>query len=115
MQRRSFIRTLTAAGALLLVLPQTLLASVSTASGNFKQIYSNLKLKNEFFKFLKNVFNLMPEGDLHKLISDTVEQKQDDKSIYLNVQTKLDDITPIFSGVRYGLPALQKQKDDMAQ
>jgi SAM-dependent methyltransferase len=115
MQRKTFVRTLTAAGASLLLLPQTVWAGISTVSGNFKQIYSNLKLKNEFFKFLKNVFNLMPEEDLHNLISNAVSRKDDDKSVYVSVQSKIDDITPVLSGVRYGLPALSKQKDEMAR
>jgi SAM-dependent methyltransferase len=115
MHRRLFVRTLTAATVSLLVLPQTVWANITAASGNFKQIYSNLKLKNEFFKFLKNVFNLVPEKDLHNLIADTTTKMSGDKAIYMEVQQKLDDITPILSGVRYGLPALQNQKDEMAK
>jgi SAM-dependent methyltransferase len=102
-----------AACTTLLMLPQNLWAGIT--SGNFKQIYSNSSLKKEFYKFLKNVFHLMPEDDLHKLIADTVAKKQDDKTIYLEVQTKLEEITPMFSNVRYALPALKKQKDEMAR
>jgi SAM-dependent methyltransferase len=102
-----------AACASLLVLPKNLFAGIT--NGNFKQIYSNSKLKNEFFKFLKNVFHLMPEDDLHKLIADTVANKAEDKAIYLDVQSKLDDITPMFSAPRYAIPALKKQKDEMAR
>jgi SAM-dependent methyltransferase len=101
--------------ASLQMLPQNLFAGIATARNNFRQIYSNMKLKREFFKFLKNVFNLLPEEDLHKLISEATSKKKDDESIYLEVQSKLDDITPMLSSFRYVLPSLTKQKDEMAR
>jgi SAM-dependent methyltransferase len=115
MQRRSFFKMLTAACASLLMLPQHLFAGITTAGNNFKQIYLSITLKTEFFKFLKNVFNLFPEEDFHQLIADVASKKQDDKSIYLEVQSKLEDITPLFSSFRYSLPSLMKQKDEMAK
>ena len=42
-------------------------------------------------------------------------KKKDDESIYLEVQSKLDDITPTLSSFRYVLPSLTKQKDEMAR
>jgi hypothetical protein len=72
MQRRTFIGMLAATFASLQLLPHTLFAGISNTTSNFKQIYSNFRLKNEFFNFLKNVFNLVPEEDLHKLIAETV-------------------------------------------
>lgn len=115
MRRRSFIKSIVVACAALQMLPQNVLAGISTASNNFKQIYSSLKLKREFFKFLKNVFNLFPEEDLHKLISDAAARKTNDKAVYLEVQSRLDDITPFLSSFRYAVPALMKQKDEMAR
>jgi SAM-dependent methyltransferase len=115
MRRSTFISTVIAACASLQMLPQNLFASISTARSNFKQIYSSIRLRDEFFKFLKNVFNLVPEVELHKLISDTAANQQNDEAIYLTVQSKLDDITPILSSVRYSLPSLMKQKDEMAR
>src|SRR5688500_13043804 len=88
MRRRSFIRTLIAVFASLQMIPQNVFAGFTTASNNFKQIYSNIKLKGEFFKFLKNVFNLVPEDDLHNLISEAAAKKKDDQAIYLEVQSK---------------------------
>lgn len=97
------------------MLPQHLFAGITAAGNNFKQIYLSLKLKSEFFKFLKNVFTLFPEEDLHKLIAEAAAQKKNDESIYLEVQSKLDDISPMFSSFRYTLPSLMKQKDEMAK
>jgi SAM-dependent methyltransferase len=95
--------------------PQNLFAGITTAGNNFKKIYTSNKLRTEFFKFLKNVFNLFPEEDLHKLISETAAKKNDDKAIYLEIQSRLDDITPLLSSFRYSLPSLMKQKDEMAR
>jgi SAM-dependent methyltransferase len=103
-----------AAIAALQMIPQNLFAGISSARNNFKVIYSNVQLKGEFFKFFKNVFSLYPEEEIHKLITDASAQKADDKSIYTEVQAKLDDIRPVLSTFRYDLPALTKQKDEMA-
>ena len=104
-RRRTFFKTLAVTSASLLVLPKNLFAGFSVASNNFSQI----------FKFLKNVFNLFPENDLHKLISETAAANKDDKAIYLEVQSKIDDISPFLSSLRYAVPALTKQKDEMAR
>src|SRR5258707_401120 len=105
MQRRRFVKTFLVACASLQMLPQNLFAGFITARNNFKQIYSSTTLKREFFKFLQNVFHLFPENDFHKLIADTAANKKDDQAIYLTVQSKLDDITPMLSSFRYAVPA----------
>lgn len=115
MNRRSFMSRCLAAWGALQMIPQNLFAGITNAGNNFKQVYSNIELKKEFFKFFKNVFNLYPEEEIHKLISEAATKKADDKSIYLAVQSKLEDITPTFSSFRYALPALTKQKDEMAR
>lgn len=115
MQRRNFVKTILMVCASIQMIPQNLYAGLSAAKSNFKVIYSSLSLKNEFFKFLKNVFNLFPEDDFHSLISDVASEKKDDKAIYTEVQSKLDTITPYFSAFKYKLPSLMKQKDEMAR
>ena len=114
-RRRTFVKTFMVALASIQMLPQNLFAGVTTVRDNFSRIYSNIKLKNEFYKFLKNVFNLLPENEFHKLISVASTEKKDDEIIYSEVQSKLDDITPMFSSFRYALPSLMKQKDEMAR
>jgi SAM-dependent methyltransferase len=115
MKRRTFVGSIVAAFASLPLLPQNLLAGISAATDNFKQIYSSVRLKEEFFKFFKNVFSLYPEEKIHALITEATSEKSGDKDIYISVQSKLDDITPAFSSFRYALPALTKQKDEMAR
>jgi SAM-dependent methyltransferase len=106
---------LTTACVSLQMLPHNLFAGITNAGNNFRQIYSSIRLKDEFFKFLKNVFNVLPEEDLHKLISETTDKANDDKTIYTEVQSRLDDITPFLTSFRYTLPSLMKQKDEMAR
>ncbi|HEY0656296.1 MAG TPA: hypothetical protein VGD65_24350 [Chryseosolibacter sp.] len=115
MRRRKFFKAVMVACASLQLIPQNLFAGINTASNNFRQIYSNIKLKKEFFKFLKNVFNLFPEEDLHKLIDTAAADKKDDKAVYLAVQSRLGDISPVLSSIRYAMPSLLKQKDEMAR
>ena len=115
MRRRNVFKTLMVACVSLLSLPQQAFADIYAGGNNFKRIYSNNRLKKEFFKFLKNVFNILPEDDLHKMITDAASKEKNDQEIYIEIQSKLDDITPSFSSFRYALPALTKQKDEMAR
>jgi SAM-dependent methyltransferase len=115
MKRRDFVKTTLLFVTSVQLFPNKLLDSAFVIRSNFKYIYSNSKLKSQFFLFLKNVFNLYPEQEFHKLIADNTASKTTDKEIYIATQSKLDDITPILSGVRYQLPALMHQKNEMAE
>lgn len=115
MKRRFFVKT-----GLLLLTTATFASNVAMKlvvdfKSNFKAIYDNARLKAEFYKFLQNVFNLYPEDKLHKLISDSSKQFDNDEDIYMNAQNKVNDISPFFSIFKYQLPALMKQKDEMAR
>lgn len=87
----------------------------SVIRSNFKYIYTNTKLKKEFFLFLKNVFNLFPEKEFHQLIYDNTILKNTDKEIYRITQSKLDEISPFLGIFRYQLPALMHQKNEMSE
>lgn len=115
MNRKRFILSIGLLFASATAFPLDLVKSVSKSWSNFKHIYSNNRLKDDFFKFLKNVFNLYPEDDIHQLISDVAVQKTTDKEIYIEVQSKLEAITPFFSIFSHQLPSLFKQKDEMAK
>ncbi len=115
MNRRIFVSQCVAAFAALQMVPQNLFAGILNARNNFKAIYSNKKLKSEFSKFFKNVFSLYPDDKIHDLINEVTARKSDDKGIYTEVQSKLDDIRPVLSTFRYQLPALIQQKDEMAR
>ena len=89
--------------------------TITQLKSNFKKIYSNQTLKDKFFKFLKNVFHLVPEDAMHSLITEVTEAKVNDKEIYIEAQSKLGEITPFFSLFSHQLPSLMKQKDEMAK
>ncbi|NOR56252.1 MAG: hypothetical protein GQ531_08595, partial [Sulfurovum sp.] len=82
--------------------------------GNFQTIYNNPQLKDRFLLFLSNVFNLFPEKELHQLLAEMTNKHKDDKAIYLAVQNQLEDISPMLSLLRYQIPALMHQKDEMS-
>jgi SAM-dependent methyltransferase len=83
--------------------------------GNFRFIYLNPKLRDSFYPFLKNVFHLYPEDDFHRLISEISSQYSTDQEIYEKIHGALPKIKPFLASLRYSLPALKKQKQEMAR
>lgn len=114
MIKREFLKLV-----LLLLIPIKIVSKAKTIttlqSSTFKYIYLNPFLKRKFFGFLKTVFNLYPENEFHNLINKQTIKEDNDKKIYLSIQNKLDDIDPFLSSIRYQLPALWKQKEEMAK
>lgn len=84
-------------------------------TSNFQAIYGDRELRAAFLLFLKNVFHLYPEDRLHGLIGEVSAAKASDREIYLELQRRLPEIKPVLSEVRYALPALGKQKQEMAR
>ncbi len=82
-------------------------------ASNFKAVYGNQALQREFLLFLKNVFHLYPENEMHKLIADTVKIINKDQEIYEGLQARLADIAPFLKDITYSIPALSKQKKVM--
>ena len=82
-------------------------------TSNFKAIYADPALKSEFLLFLTNVFHLFPEDRLHRLIEDAAQAGKTDREIYALVQARLPEIKPFLAELRYALPALSRQKDEM--
>lgn len=115
MQRRFFIKATALSLISLRVFSSSAINSLIEKTGNFKTIYSDLKLKEAFYKFLKNVFNLFPEEQFHQLISETTLAKSSDKEIYIETQSKLETIDSSFDLFTHKLPALFKQKEEMAK
>lgn len=82
-------------------------------TSNFKAIYADPALKAAFLQFLTNVFHLFPEDRLHRVIEDAAHAGKTDREIYALVQSRLPEIRPFLADLRYALPALAKQKDEM--
>ncbi len=115
-------RSLLSAGAYALAgLPLSMFGSTSAAGRelrqdrrNFRFVYSDAELREEFRDFLVNVFHLYPDEDLHALIGKTSALAPFDREAYFAVQSGLDDIDPVLAEIRYALPALRKQKTVIA-
>jgi SAM-dependent methyltransferase len=111
--RRDVLRGLLAAVALAAWRPR--LAGAGVAESNFHRIYGNRADRADFRHFLENVFHLYPEEDFHKLILRLTAQYPTDGEIYRHLSERLPEITPRLSALRYALPALHKQKVEMAE
>ena len=84
-------------------------------TSNFKAVYGEPEQRAAFLLFLVNVYNLYPEDRFHKLIADVSAGQANDRDIYRVVQGRLKEIRPILADVRLALPALARQKTEMAR
>jgi len=81
----------------------------------FKAVFSDTKWSDDFYRFLQVIFHLYPEDKFHHLIAATTKEKATDEEIYKTVQQKLPGIKPFLSEFTFALPALKKQKKEMAR
>ncbi|WP_295800676.1 class I SAM-dependent methyltransferase [Mucilaginibacter sp.] len=86
---------------------------MSNASA-FKAVFNNTRWSDDFYRFLQVVFHLYPEDKFHQLIKEETAAHATDEEIYTSVQKKLPGIKPFFSELTYALPALKKQKKEIA-
>ena len=98
-------------GSFLLGLGRPALGSVPST---FHFVYDDPGMRDRFFLFLQNVFHLYPEAEFHQLIIDLCAAHADDRTIYEQLQAKLAGIAPFASSLTYAVPALTKQKEEMA-
>ncbi len=85
-----------------------------TDIGNFRYIYSNPTLRREFLDFLTNVFHLFPQSEFHDVLTRLSRPGVSDEQVYNALQQELADIRPFLGALRYAIPALKKQKIEMA-
>ena len=81
----------------------------TVGGSNYHAIYDDENLRAEFLKFLQNVYSIYPPEKFHALIDRITRASAHDKEIYLATQSKISEIKPIASELRYGLPALFHQ------
>jgi len=84
-------------------------------NSEFKAVFSNKKWSDDFYRFLEVIFHLYPEDKFHQLIAATTQEKNTDEQIYKTVQQNLPKIKPFLSELTFALPALRKQKKEMAK
>jgi SAM-dependent methyltransferase len=89
-------------------------AGNGTTVGNFRYIYADPASRDEFKKFLVNVFHLYPEDELQRLIEAAATSGASDEDVYGAVQARLGAIKPFLGDLTYSLPTLSKQKTVLA-
>ncbi len=95
--------------------PDTLTrAEKDTSTSRFKLLLSSVGKNDSMFLFLQNVYGLYPTGKYLELIKANAMKYKTDKEIYENTQKGLSDIKPFLWAFRYALPALSKQKNEIA-
>lgn len=94
---------------------ETLVVSPSKVAGSeFREVFADLPRRDGFYRFLQNVFHLYPEDRFHWLIHEACQRHGTDQDIYQAVQGGLPAIKPALSLLTLALPALKKQKREMA-
>jgi SAM-dependent methyltransferase len=88
--------------------------NLSANVGNFRYIYSDPLLREEFFGFLVNVFHLYPEVELQQALTRLATSNDTDEQVYEALQQEMGDLSPFLGAFRYAIPALKKQKQIMA-
>jgi FAD/FMN-containing dehydrogenase len=84
-------------------------------SSRFHTVYATENWRDKFYLFLQNIFHIAPTAILHSAIWDIVEKNKTDERIYNDIQTSLPRLKPALADIRYGIPALKKQKSEMAR
>jgi len=81
----------------------------------FKAVFSDTRWSDAFYRFLQVIFHLYPEDKFHHLLATATKERSTDEAIYKAVQQQLPSIKPYLSEFTYALPALKKQKKEMAR
>nr|WP_294942833.1 methyltransferase domain-containing protein [uncultured Mucilaginibacter sp.] len=84
-------------------------------TSEFKAVFNDTKWSDDFYRFLQVIFHLYPEDKFHQLIKEETAANATDEAIYKSVQSKLPGIKPFLSELTYALPALKKQKKEIAR
>lgn len=81
----------------------------------FKTVYAHEIWRDKFYVFLQNIFHIAPTQLFHSLIWRITTDNSTDEEIYIRIQKELPTIRPLLADIRYGIPALMFQKDEMAR
>jgi FAD/FMN-containing dehydrogenase len=84
-------------------------------ASDFHAVFGDTRLRDGFYRFLQNIYRLYPEDRFHTLIQQACEQFQSEEDLYRHLQRELPRIKPALADLRLALPALAKQKREMAR
>lgn len=88
-------------------------ATLEDAPHDFAAIYGDTKWRDDFYRFLQNVFNVYPEDRFHWLIAEAIAEGGDEEAIYRRIQARRNQAAVLLNPLRYALPSLFKQKREM--
>jgi len=92
-----------------------LLDGKSPGDSEFLTVYGDVRMRDDFYRFLQTVYHLYPEHAFHRLIIEACERHDTDADIYADVAARLPGIKPFAADLTYALPALSRQKREMQQ
>lgn len=84
-------------------------------ASRFQTVYDTPEWRDKFYIFLQNIFHIAPTSEMHSILWDISHQYSTDAEIYTEIQKQLPYIKPMLADMRYGIPALSKQKSEMAR
>ena len=88
--------------------------TMPASTTDFHKVFGTTELSDAFYLFLQNVFRTAPEDRFHYLIAQAANEHADEEGVYRHIQRQLPGIKPFAADLRYALPALFKQKAEMA-
>jgi FAD/FMN-containing dehydrogenase/ribosomal protein S18 acetylase RimI-like enzyme/SAM-dependent methyltransferase len=92
-----------------------LLPGQEPGSSEFRGVYGSIPTRDAFYRFLQTIYHLYPEHRFHELIIDACQRQTTDQAIYEDIAERLPEIKPFFSELTHALPALVRQKREMAR
>jgi len=84
------------------------------AVSEFKTVFDSTPLNDGLYTFLQVIYHLYPEDQFHYVLAVATRTKKTDEEIYKEAQRNLPEIKPFLSALTYSLPALLKQKKEIA-
>ncbi len=90
-------------------------AVVTPQAGEFHRVFADVGFHDGFYRFLQNVYRLYPEDRFHALIRQACAEHGTDEAVYRAIQRGLPRVKPLLSELTFAVPALLKQKREMAR
>lgn len=90
-------------------------AVVTPQAGEFHRVFADVGYHDGFYRFLQNVYRLYPEDRFHALIRQACAEHGTDEAVYRAIQRGLPRVKPLLSELTFAVPALLKQKREMAR
>lgn len=84
-------------------------------AGEFRAVFGDTAWHDRFYLFLQNIYRIYPEDRYHTLIKQLALELGSDEAVYRRLQREQRRIKPLLADLRLALPALFKQKQEMAR